>query len=185
MSINDRQRHESKQIIFEDHVELGYNYRLTDIQASVGIKQLQKLDWIVQERRRIAAIYNEAFRNIDCISVLLESKDWYVNYQSYIVYIKPSCPISRNDLMQSLFEKGITTRRGIMTAHRETAYKEAYADVQLPVSEDLQNRSIILPLFVPMSDAEINFISQTVLDLLNPFATHLNEEPYKKEHFIF
>src|SRR3712207_1307301 len=46
MSVNDRQRHEAKSIIFEDHVEVGYNYRLTDIQASVGIKQLEKLDWI-------------------------------------------------------------------------------------------------------------------------------------------
>ena len=54
MSINDRVRHESSKIIFEDHLEIGYNYRMTDIQASVGIKQLEKLDWIIEERRKIA-----------------------------------------------------------------------------------------------------------------------------------
>ncbi len=54
MSVNDRTRHESSKIIFEDHLEVGYNYRLTDIQASVGIQQLEKLDWIVAKRRKIA-----------------------------------------------------------------------------------------------------------------------------------
>src|SRR5204863_4213331 len=57
MSVNDRVRHNSKTVIFEDHVEIGYNYRMTDIQASVGIKQLEKLDWLIQERRKIADLY--------------------------------------------------------------------------------------------------------------------------------
>ena len=64
MSVNDRTRHESSKIIFEDHLEVGYNYRLTDIQASVGIRQLEKLDWIINKRRKIAAKYHKAFRNI-------------------------------------------------------------------------------------------------------------------------
>jgi dTDP-4-amino-4,6-dideoxygalactose transaminase len=54
-------------VIFEDHVEVGYNYRMTDIQAAVGIKQLEKLDWIVAERRKIAMQYHEAFSDIDFI----------------------------------------------------------------------------------------------------------------------
>jgi dTDP-4-amino-4,6-dideoxygalactose transaminase len=62
MSVNDRVRHESSKLIFEDHVEVGYNYRMTDIQAAVGIKQLEKLDWIVEERRKIAQKYTEAFK---------------------------------------------------------------------------------------------------------------------------
>jgi perosamine synthetase len=69
MSVNDRARHESNQIIFEDHVEVAYNYRMTDIQAAVGIKQLEKLDWIVGERRKIALRYNEAFKNITSVKL--------------------------------------------------------------------------------------------------------------------
>lgn len=158
MSINDRVRHESSKVIFEDHVELGYNYRMTDIQASVGIKQLEKLDWIVEERRKIARQYDEAFKDIDFIRLPKEGPDDFFNYQSYSIYLKENCPVSRNDLMQMLLDRKIATRRGVMTTHRETAYKEYCIGLQLPVSEDAQDRSIIIPLFVPMSNEEIQTV---------------------------
>src|SRR6476469_1746066 len=126
MSINDRVRHEAIKIMFEDHVEVGYNYRMTDIQAAVGIKQLEKLDWLVAERRRIAMQYNEAFADIDFIRLPVEEEGYFTNYQSYSVYLKESCPISRNELMQKMLDAGVSTRRGIMTSHRETAYKTEY-----------------------------------------------------------
>ena len=156
MSINDRVRHNSNKVIFEDHVEVGYNYRMTDIQASVGIKQLEKLDWIVDERRKIAAIYNEAFKDIDFLRLPLEKEGYFSNYQSFSIYLKESCPIDRNMFMQKLLDLGIASRRGIMTTHRETAYRKLQNDISLPVSEDLQDRSIIIPLFVPMTLGEID-----------------------------
>src|SRR5690606_26307518 len=102
MSVNDRVRHSSSKLIFEDHVEVGYNYRMTDIQASVGIKQLEKLDWIVEERRKIALKYNEAFGGIDFLRLPIEKEGYFTNYQSYSVYLKENAPISRNELMQRL-----------------------------------------------------------------------------------
>lgn len=161
MSVNDRVRHESAKVIFEDHIEVGYNYRMTDIQAAVGIKQLEKLDWIVEERRKIAMQYHEAFRYIDFIRLPTEAEGYFSNYQSYSVYLKDTCPISRNELMQKMLDEGIATRRGIMTAHRETAYKTEYADASLPVSEDAADRSIILPLYVPMSSEDVKKVIET------------------------
>ena len=155
MSVNDRVRHESSRLIFEDHVEVGYNYRMTDIQAAVGIKQLEKLDWIVGERRKIAMKYNQAFRDIDCIRLPLEEEGYFSNYQSYSIYLKDNCPVSRNEIMQKMLDEGIATRRGIMTAHRETAYQEECAGLSLPVSEKACDRSIILPLYVPMRNEDI------------------------------
>lgn len=155
MSVNDRVRHESSKLIFEDHVEVGYNYRMTDIQASVGIKQLEKLDWIVAERRKIALRYNEAFKDIDHIQLPVEEKGYFSNYQSYSIYLKDDCPVSRNEIMQKLLDAGVSSRRGIMTTHRETAYRTEYAGVSLPVSEKSCDRSIILPLYVPMSNDDI------------------------------
>ena len=162
MSVNDRVRHESSKIIFEDHVELAYNYRMTDIQASVGIKQLEKLDWIVGERRKIANAYNEAFKNIDCFQLPIEKEGYFSNYQSYSVLLKNNTPIPRNDLMQKLLDMGISSRRGIMTSHRETAYKTEYAGLSLPVSEHVSDNSIILPLYVPMSQEEIKSVIDVV-----------------------
>ena len=161
MSVNDRVRHESAKVIFEDHVEVGYNYRMTDIQAAVGIKQLEKLDWIVEERRKIAKQYNEAFADIDFIRLPIEEKGYFSNYQSYSVYLEKNCPIGRNELMQKMLDAGIATRRGIMTSHRETAYKFEYADVSLPVSEDACDNSIILPLYIPMNSEDVKKVIET------------------------
>jgi len=166
MSVNDRVRHQSTKIIFEDHLELGYNYRMTDIQASVGIKQLEKLDWIVEERRKIAKKYLQGLRNIDCIILPSESPDKFYNIQSFSIYLKENCPINRNELMQELLDKGIATRRGVMTIHRETAY--AYEAISLPISEDLADRSIIIPLFVPMDDADIDYIIENLKTFIVP-----------------
>lgn len=167
MSVNDRVRHESKKVIIEDHVVIGYNYRLTDIQAAIGIKQLEKLDWIVAERRKIAFRYLNAFKDIDCIRLPFEQEGYYSNYQSFSIYLKENCPISRNDLMAKLLEKGIATRRGIMTSHRESAYKDEYKELILPESEDAADRSIIIPLYVPMENETVEKIIVTIKLLLS------------------
>lgn len=168
MSVNDRVRHEAKKVVFEDHVEIGYNYRMTDIQAAVGIKQLEKLDWIVGERRKIAAAYNEAFKDAGYMQLRPEKDGYFNNYQSYSIYLNKASPLDRNTLMQKLLDKGIACRRGIMTSHRETAYKSVSMDVSLPVSEDLQDNCILLPLFVPMGEKELNYVIDTCREILVP-----------------
>jgi len=166
MSINDRIRHASKKIIFEEYLEVGYNYRMTDIQASIGIKQLEKLDWIVAERRKIANKYNEAFKDIDCLRIPSEPEGYYSNYQSYSLYLKENTPILRNELMQRLLDKGISSRRGVMIAHREQTYLKKNIEHPLIISEKLSNRSIILPLFIPMNDEEIEYIIENIKSIL-------------------
>jgi perosamine synthetase len=162
MSVNDRVRHNSDEIIFEDHLEIGYNYRLTDIQASVGIKQLEKLDWIVEERRKIAMFYFDAFKDIKALRLPLEKPDYFSNYQSFSMYIKPESGISRNQLMQQLLDSGISSRRGVICSHKETAYRSRYKNLKLPISENLQDNSIILPLFVPMDKKDIEEVVKHV-----------------------
>ena len=166
MSINDRVRHEAIKIMFEDHVEVGYNYRMTDIQAAIGIKQLEKLDWLVAERRRIASIYNNAFKQFDFIQLPIEREGYFSNYQSYAVYLKKTCPVDRNTVMQKLLENGIASRRGVMNTHRETAYKNSSVNVCLPVSEDLQDSSILLPLYVPMTEKDIQYVIDSFLEIV-------------------
>lgn len=164
MSVNDRIRHQSKTVIFEDHLEVGYNYRMTDIQASVGIKQLEKLDWIVEERRKIGAKYLNALKEIECIRLPSEPENKFFNFQSFSIYLKENCAISRNDLMQKLLDIGIATRRGVMNIHCETAYSNGR--YSLPISENLSDNSIIIPLYVPMNDKDIDFVIDNLKQLL-------------------
>lgn len=165
MSVNDRVRHLSSQVIFEDHLEIGYNYRLTDIQAAVGIKQLEKLDMIVAERQKIADKYNNAFKILNSIRLPYNNPEYFCNAQSYSIYLKENFPMSRNDLMQKMLDRGIATRRGVMTTHRESAYKNTIGNLSLPRSEDAADRSIIIPLYYPMSDEDINTVINFFLEL--------------------
>jgi len=153
--------------MFEDHVEVGYNYRMTDIQAAVGIKQLEKLDWLVTERRRIVLIYNNAFKHLDFIQLPIEHQGYFSNYQSYAVYLKKTCAVDRNTIMQKLLDNGIASRRGVMNTHRETAYKNSSVNVCLPVSEDLQDNSILLPLYVPMTEKDIQYVINSFLEIIS------------------
>ncbi len=167
MSVNDRERHSANKIIFEDHLEVGYNYRMTDIQASVGIKQLEKLDFIVNERRKVAERYNKAFSNLKGVSIQNEEPGYFTNYQSYILMFDNNSKLSRNDFMEKMLEAGIATRRGIMTAHRETAYKEECKNLSLPASEYFSDNSVVIPLFYPMKEEEIQKVIDNILSLLS------------------
>ncbi len=164
MSISDHERHSCNEIIFEDHLEIGYNYRLTDIQAAVGIEQLKKIGSIIEERRKISFKYLNSFNDIECIRLPLEKNGYESNYQSFSIYLKENAPIQRNDVMRKLLEKGISSRRGIMTAHQETAYN--FMDIQLPISEDLRDNSILIPLYNEMTIAEINYTIRETRKLL-------------------
>lgn len=165
MSVNDRVRHESSEVITEEYSEVGYNYRMTDIQAAVGIEQLKKLKFIVSERRKIAKIYLKAFSKINCIHLPFEKEGYKSNYQSFSILLKDDSPISRNDLMQKLLDKGIATRRGIMTSHRETAYKNN-GTFTLPTSEMLADNSLLLPIYCSMKIEDVKYTISLIIDLL-------------------
>lgn len=177
MSVNDRTRHESTKIVFEDHLEVGYNYRMTDIQAALGIKQLAKLDWIIEERNKIASYYSDGLAAIDCIRLPEVPVESITNWQSYSIYLKENAPVDRNSLMQLLLDEGIATRRGVMNTHRETAYK-GFGNYNLPISEDLQDRSIIIPLYVPMDKAD----QEKVVDTLKKYLIH--QKPTLKKQIV-
>ena len=166
MAVNDRVRHEATKVIITDHLELGYNYRLTDVQASIGIKQLEKLDWIVSERRKVAMYYHERLKDISGIRIPEEDEGYFSNFQSYAVYLKRDCQVNRDALMQKMLEEGIATRSGIMTTHRETAYREYCTGLSLPVSEDTCDRNVLLPLYVPMELQDVERIVDVFTALL-------------------
>ena len=150
MASSSIDRHNTSSALSEDHVELGYNYRMTDIQAAVGIVQLSRLDEIVMERRNIAANFIRNLSDIKWLMMPEEKEGFFTNYQSFAVRVHNDSPVSRDELMLRLGEKGISTRRGVMTAHRETAYKDLYSKLSLPVSESASDNSLMLPIFVPM-----------------------------------
>ena len=120
-----RYEHESQKVIFENYVTTGFNYRMTDIQAAVGIEQLKRLDDIVSERRSSADSYKKLLQDIPHIQPPHEDGNFHSNWQSYPVKLADGISFNQKDIMQRLLDKGISTRRGIMNAHQEPAYQAA------------------------------------------------------------
>jgi perosamine synthetase len=154
MSVPDTVRHAAKHVVIEEYVCVGYNYRMTDIQAAIGIEQMKRLDWIVRRRRELACRYTKALAEHPWLGPPYVPDYAYFNYQSYAVQLTENAPISRNDLMRRLLDAGISTRRGIMLSHVEPAYAGHALTTTLPNSEQASARSMLLPLFPQMSDEE-------------------------------
>jgi dTDP-4-amino-4,6-dideoxygalactose transaminase len=162
MASSSIDRHNSSKELPEDHIELGYNYRMTDIQAAVGIVQLERLDSIIEERRRIAGEYISNLSEIKWLIMPEEKEGFITNYQSFAVRVRKDSPVSRDEIMKRLGLNGISTRKGVMTSHRETAYKEICRGLSLPISEEASDNSLMLPIFVPMANEDIRKIIEEV-----------------------
>lgn len=162
MSVNDRVRHSADQVIFEEHPVIGFNYRMTDIQAAVGREQLKRMPGIVARRREIAARYTAEFTSLQGIDPPHEPSWARSNYQSYLIRIPDG--FDQREFMQALLDVGVSSRRGIMNAHREVPYAGQHV---LPVSEWAQDRHVVLPLYPSMSDDEIRLVIGAVGDVVN------------------
>jgi dTDP-4-amino-4,6-dideoxygalactose transaminase len=154
MSVSDRVRNASSSVVRESYLEVAYNYRMTDIQAAMGIEQLRRLPGILERRRELSECYNAAFVGHPVISTppVPENVTW--NVQSYAVRLFGASADQRDRVMQLMLDEGIATRPGVMTAHREPAYAEL--SVRLPVSEAASDSSMLLPLFSQMTDADLD-----------------------------
>ncbi|MFK4505756.1 DegT/DnrJ/EryC1/StrS family aminotransferase [Bradyrhizobium daqingense] len=152
MSVPDTVRHGSSQVIFEEYLVSGYNFRMTDMQAAIGRKQLERLPDLVARRRAVAARYAELLGNFEGLRLPTEPKWAKSNWQSYCVRLPNR--LDQRSVMQNLLDQGIATRRGIMCSHREPPYVKAAQRHDLRHSELAQDRSILLPIYAQMSEAE-------------------------------
>ena len=160
MSVPDTVRHGSAQVIFESYPTVGYNYRMTDIQAAVGREQLKRLPEIIARRRELAARYRELLAVIPGLGAPGEPAYARSNWQSYSVRLPANA--DQRAVMQQMLDKGISTRRGIMCSHREPAYLEQKQRHALTHSEVAQDRTVVLPLYPQMTNDE----QQRVVDEL-------------------
>jgi perosamine synthetase len=144
-------RHSSSKVVIEEYREIGFNYRMTDLQAAVGLVQLDRLGAVIARRRALASRYQEALRDLPGLTTVVDPPHGTSNFQSFWVRLDVTFPIGRNELLASLLDDGISARRGIMAAHLEPAYA-GHARTALPNTEVLTASTLILPLFHEMSE---------------------------------
>jgi perosamine synthetase len=173
MSVPDTVRHSSREVVFESYPELGFNYRLTDIQAAIGREQLKRLPEAISQRRQLAARYRQLLADIPGL-ILPAEPDWArANWQSYCVRLSQN--LNQREVMQAMLDEGIATRRGIMCAHLEPAYRDPTtwrcalpgcrpggSCPHLAESERAQREGVILPLFSQMTEEQQNRVASAL-----------------------
>ncbi len=157
MNVSAADRHVSAQPVLEAYLETAFNYRMTDIQAAVGLVQLGRLAELVRHRRALAARYHELLAGIEGLVPVRDPGYGETNFQSFWVLINPAYGTGRDEVLAELAAAGVSARRGIMAAHLEPAY----ADVTpgpLPVTERLTRDSLILPLHHALTEDDQDHI---------------------------
>jgi len=143
-------RHKARDVVIEHYPERGWNARMTDLQAAVGLRQLAVLDRILAERRRLAERYSRALEEIPWLEAPRDPSYAQRTWQSYPVRVGEEAPLDAEELMRALLHEGIATRRGVMAIHLEGAYADSA--ISLPHTEAAAREVVLLPLFPGLGD---------------------------------
>jgi dTDP-4-amino-4,6-dideoxygalactose transaminase len=164
MSVSDLDRHKADRPILESYDELGFNYRMTDIQASIGLVQIRRLDELLRIRVAKADRYGRELADLKKVRTPYSPSYATHTYQSYCLDLDTS--IDRDDLMARLLRRGVATRRGVMASHLEKVYRDRVGTVSLPITEQKARSTMLIPLFATMTDDEQTYVIESLRDEL-------------------
>jgi len=147
------------------HRQLGFNYRLTNLQAAVGVAQFEHIDEFVETRRRNALYYNSLLEEVEGITLPPEAK-WAKNvYWMYTILIEKNFGLSRDDLMVHLKEKGVDSRRAFYPVHAQPLYAEQFTGQKFPVADQLSNKGVYLPSGNTLTKEQIDQVVETLISI--------------------
>jgi len=144
------------------HVLFGYNYRMTEMQAAIGIEQLKKLERLLTQKREVVQKINMNLQGIKDLSLPYEPSDMYHTYMLYTICFKDH---DMRELVRiALAEKGIETRVYFPPVHKQPVFKNS--KISLPITEDISQRCLSLPCYASMTDEEITYLTDSIRSLL-------------------
>ncbi len=164
MSVSDLDRHKADRPILEEYHELGFNYRMTDIQASIGLVQIRRLDELLRIRVAKADRYTRELADLKKVRTPYTPPYATHTYQSYCLDFDRS--VDRDDLMARLLRRGVATRRGVMASHLEKVYRDRVGKVSLPITEEKARSTMLIPLFATMTDDEQSYVIESLREEL-------------------
>lgn len=167
-STSDLARHTTGGVDFETYDELGFNYRMTDIQGAIGLAQMRKLDTILAARASVAARYSAMLGSDERLALPYVPAGAVHTYQSFCVRL-PS-EVVRSVVMSELAQHGIATRRGVMAIHLEPLYRRSFPECSLPVTESAARETMLLPLYAGMSTSEQDSVVEALKRALDKAA---------------
>jgi perosamine synthetase len=162
MDVSDLARHAARDVVIESYPERGFNVRMTDLQAALGLCQLEVLDTVLAKRERLAQRYTAALRQLPGLEPPYDPPYARRTWQSYCLRVTPQSAVGRTELMRRLLADGIATRRGVMAIHREAAYSGAADD--LPRTDDATRDLLMLPLFPDLTFKQQDYVIARLAD---------------------
>ena len=146
--------------------EFGFNYRMSEIQAVLGINQIKRIDRIIEDRRRVAGLYSKALSGIDVIRCPYDQENAAGTFQSYVIQLDDG--INRNALVHHMRDQGVETTLGTYAMHAQPAYEKfGYTPGCLPNSYRAQTHSLTLPLWPKMEKEKIRLIASIIVDFVS------------------
>jgi perosamine synthetase len=152
-----------------DHDRLGFNYRLSDLAAALGVGQAERLPELLDARAHAAALYNEALAGIEglelpCAAAGQAQRSWFV----YVVQLPRG--VDRDAMIGKLAERGIESKPYLPAIHLMSFYRDRFGwrEGQFPVCEDVSRRSLALPFFGAITEAQVERVAETLAALLQP-----------------
>ena len=161
MTASPFERHQTDRPVTEQYVETGFNYRLTDIQAAIGVVQATKVPTMVRRRRQLAERYHELLSGVPGLTMVSDPEHGDSNYQTFWVMLPEDYPVPRDSLLAALKRNGVNARHGIPCAHLEPAFQDL-DQVFLPVSEQISGQSLLLPMFHTLTELDQERIAEVI-----------------------
>lgn len=151
-----------------DHDRLGFNYRLTDIASAIGLAQLERLDGMLADRGRVAALYREALAGIEDLTLPCPDQDG--NVRGWFVFVvQVPHGVDRDETVRALAARGIQSKPYLPAIHLMSFYRERFGhrEGEFPVCEDVAARSLALPFFPAMSEGQVARVAQELREILS------------------
>jgi len=164
MMISDLERHRADRVLIETYPEVGYNFRLSDVQAAIGIAQMAKLELQLAKRRAIANRYAQELAGCEALELPRADTGVEFNYQSFLVRFRGATRTMRNNLMNELHQRRISTRRGVMAIHREACYESAKISGSLEHTEAAADQTMNLPMYAELAEDDQSYVIDQLLD---------------------
>lgn len=149
---------------YYEQLDLGYNYRLTDIQAALGVSQMNKLDRFLERRRTLVEQYNQAFAEVEDVVIPYQLEDTRSGWHLYVIQVPNH---DRREVFEALRSKGIGVNVHYIPVYKHPYYQEqGYADVTCEHAEEIYQNIISLPLYPRLTDEEQQYVIKTLLEIL-------------------
>lgn len=149
-----------------EHHEIGFNYRMTNLQAAVGLAQMENVDVLIERRRQNAAHYSELLQSMPGSTFQIESRGYRNIYWMFGLLMPKKSNIDVCEISRLLLERGIDTRRFFLPLHKQPVFNRMKLAASCPVSDDLHDRGLLLPSGGGLTEGQIKFVAHAVKSML-------------------